>query len=351
MKIFTSPEKKFAFFTVLTAVLIGCSLVAPVVVLTASDMRSKSSNLSNLESEYVAKAGVSEAVTRLGNGEIYDPEKCNPDWRAEIYVGMERESSPPTYRYTSYQNDLYYGTPKHPVTVRYLLARGKVVYYDPDERTETKVAGDYPVYVIEATGGPQQAAAKFKGEYVSYPFNPHLSEPFICGSKSAASPNGDFCRAEHSEGVPVFTRIGDCAKYHVGEGKPASGVDAVPSIGDLLGVPMVELGGLLNRSAVNRNVDGNPRGITYIWGDAVYRKGVLGSGLLYVTGNLIVKGDFCFNGLVYVEGNCSFSGNVWVLGSFVVRGHCNVRPTVLLSRQAVVESVRNQILIDLSAKP
>jgi len=346
----SSPsEKKFAILVPLAVVSVTVVLAASVVRLTASSLEARVMNFYRVQSEYVARAGVAEALTRLANGEIHDPDEGNPDWRAEICVGLRTESSPPIYRYTSYQTDLSYGTLKDPVTVTYLLDRGSIVYFDPDSKMKTTRPGDYPVYVAQAVGGKGRSASRFRGEYISYPFQPRMEEAFICESWPKPLSRNRICSNEHGTHLPALTRPPFCARYHVSR-KDDLPVPSgrIPSTSEVLGISPAELITVLRAASVNRSLENEPVGITFFSTHARYDRSVSGSGLLYVVGNLVVKGDFRFNGLVYVEGSASFAGDVWVVGGLVVSGHCNVGPTVLYSREAIVESMRNSILVDLS---
>lgn len=342
-------EKKSAFLVLLASVFVTTVLAASVVRLTASGLEARVMNFYRVESEYVARAGVSEALTRLATGEISDPDNGNPDWKAEIYVGLRAESSPPIHRYTSYQSDLCYGTLRNPVTLKYLLDGGSIVYFDPRTGTKTTTPGDYPVWVAEAVGGRDRSASSFRGEYISYPFQPRMGEAFICGSWSGSAFRKNICSREHDARVPVLTRPGFCAKYHVSrKGDLPAPSGRIPRINEVLGISVAELITVLRAASVNRSPKNDPAGVTFFPTHAWYNRSVSGSGLLYVAGNLVVKGDFCFNGLVYVEGSASFAGDVWVVGGLVIAGHCNVCPTVLYSREAIVESMRNSVLADLS---
>ena len=342
-------ERKFTIIGLLAVVSVTTVLAAPVVKLTASDLEDRVMSFYRVESEYVARAGVSEALTRLANGEISDPDEGNPDWVAEIYVGLRAESSPPIYRYTSYQTDLCYGTLRDPVTVRYLLDKGSIVYFDPDTRMKTTGPGNYPVYVAQAVGGRGRSASRFTGEFISFPFQPQMEEAFVCGSLPKHLSGKNICSNEHGAHIPELTRPAFCAKYHVsrkGDIQAASG--RIPSISEVLAISQDELITVLKAASVNKSLENEPVGITFFSTHAWYNRGVSGSGLLYVAGNLVVKGDFCFNGLVYVEGSASFAGDVWVVGGLVIGGHCNVAPTVLYSRETIVESIKGSILVDLS---
>lgn len=342
-------EKKFTIVGLLAVVSVTTVLAASVAKLTASDLEARVMSFYRVESEYVARAGVWEALTRLANGEISDPDEGNPDWVAEIYVGLRTESSPPIHRYTSYQTDLCYGTLRDPVTVRYLLDKGRIVYFDPDARMKTTAPGDYPVYVAQAVGGRDRSASRFAGEFISFPFQPQMEEAFICGSLPRVLSGKSICSNEHDARLPKLTRPPFCARYHVskkGDIRSASG--RIPSINEVLAISQYELITVLKAASVNRSLENEPVGITFFSTHARYNRGVSGSGLLYVAGNLVVKGDFRFNGLVYVEGSASFAGDVWVVGGLVIGGHCNVTPTVLYSRETIVESMRNSILVDLS---
>ena len=344
-----SSEKKFVILGLLAVVSVITVLAASVVRLRAADLETRVMNFYRIESEYVARAGVSEALTRLANGEIFDPDEGNPDWRAEIYVGLRAESSPPIHRYTSYQTDLCYGTLKDPVTVRYLLDRGSIVYFDPDRKMKTTTPCDYPVYVAQAVGGRDRSASRFSGEFISYPFQPRLEEAFVCGSSPNPLYGKSICSNEHSAHLPPLTRPPFCARYHVsrkGDLQVTSG--RIPSISEVLGISPGELITVLRTASMNKSIEKEPVGITFFSTHARYNRGVSGSGLLYVAGNLVVKGNFRFRGLVYVEGSTSFAGDVWVVGGLVVGDHCNVMPSVLYSKEAIVESMRNSILMDLS---
>ncbi|MFQ5906137.1 MAG: hypothetical protein ACE5JA_06145 [bacterium] len=349
MKRFESNRERVAFIALFIVVTVLLVLAAPTVMLTASDWKARGVELSRIEAEYVALAGVSEAVTRLANGEIHDPDGGNPDWRAEIYVGVRKESSPPTFRYMSHQSELCYGTSRNPVTVRYLLDRGRIVYFDPRERVKTTTPGYYPVYVVEAVGRKDRFASRSKGEYISYPFYPRLKEGFICGRRTGPISNDGVCSREHAWALPSLTRPPDCARYHVlGTGSPPVVLGQAGSLNEILGISPGELASILETGSVNRTLEGNPGGITFVSENVRLSKGVSGSGLLYIKGSLEVKGDFHFRGLVYVEGDASFAGDVWVLGGLVVMGSCSANPTVLYSRETIVESMRNHILVELS---
>jgi len=262
-------------------------------------------------------------------------------------VGVKKESSPPTFRYRSHQTELCYGTVRNPVTVRYLLDVDRIVYFDPHERAKTTSPGCYPVYVIEAVGGTDRFASRSKGEYISYPLNPWLKKGFICGKGSGSE--DAVCSREHAGAVLSLTRPPDCARYHIlRSGKPRVAPGQRGSLNEILGISGLGLTSILEAGSTNRTVESSESGITYISGDARFSEGAEGSGLLYIDGDVEVKGDFHFRGLVYVEGNASFAGDVWVLGGLVVKGYCDANPTVLYSRDTIVESIRNHILVKLS---
>lgn len=348
-----------------------------LVMTTSSDLKSAGEERRGMQAEFVAEAGIQEAMHRLAlapgttvtvNGQTFDPAirdasvPYDPNWEARIYVpsGTAMASGGSVHYMPTVQSTsdlLNYASNSEFVRIRHkwrdrngdsLHDADEIVRYDPAKFPPENFDSGSPIEVIDVEGQRAQARRRLRIETTRYPFSPNvlgaLSSDRGVDVRGAVSICGHDHRADTPVGTdltngpcspawdqptghrPAITTTGDDIDRRGASdlnGSPVvtdtSSTNPFYSLAQCLGVTQDVIDQVLANPDHTSDTDNPLDGITYIQGNARLQD-VGGTGLLYVTGNLDISGNFVYKGLIYVEGNIRIIGTPWILGGVMVRG-------------------------------
>ena len=333
----------------------------------------------------VSEAGISEALSRLRNGDITLPTN-NPKAVAQIFlanagsvpvVGTDTTAIETRQPAGSW---LPYSTPnKSPdvLTVQFKTnnARNQIYYYDATLPTPINTTSGLPIYQITCTGQQGTSRRRVVAEVIQ--------KPYLALTKAALTGNQDIrfignavvCGYNHSADTPTAAgengRFGgnSCMPYEgVGGDLPGSwttdstwnggvatqagqpfanvsgGTGFYPGPWAMLGMSQADF---MSWIGPGSSTTGSANGIIYLDNDGTAQNqsgsfayhGASGEGLMYVDGDLTLNSTFVYRGLIYVEGDLKMNGQAWILGGLVVRGRSEIRQnggaTILYSSDAI----------------
>jgi PilX N-terminal len=370
---------------------------AALVVTTSSDLKSAGEERRGTQAEFVAEAGIQEAMHRLAmasgttvtvNGQTFDPSirdtsvPYDPNWEARIYVpsgtalaGVGSVHYMPTVQSTTdmldYASDSQFVRISHKWRDRDgdgVRDADEVVRYDPAKFPPENFDTGSPIEVIDVEGQRAQARRRLQVETTRYPFSPNVLGALSSDRGVDVRGNVSICGHDHRADTPVNTDLtsGPCSPNWdqttghrpaiTTTGDPidrrgSSDLNGSPTVTDTsstnpfyslpqcLGVTQDVIDQILANPDHTSASDSPLDGISYFQGNA-HITNTTGEGLLYVTGDLAISGSFEYKGLIYVEGDLSITGTPWILGGVIVRGHSNYAfsggsPAILYSSEMI----------------
>jgi hypothetical protein len=355
---------------------------AALVMTASSDLKVAGEERRGVQAEFVAEAGVQEALHRLSlasgttitvDGRTFDPSirdsasPLDPGWEARVFASNTTPASSGSIHYTptvqSGGNRLAYSSGSEYVSVRHkwqdldgdgVRDANEIVLYDSNKFPPENFDSGSPVEVIDVQGHHGEARRRLRVECTRFPFAPNVLAALSSDRGVDVRGNVCICGHDHRASIPTGTDLSTnppCSpNYDQAEGhRPAitttgdpvdrrgssdllgdptatdtSSTNPFYTLAQALGVTQDVLDQVLAGANHHSSHDGSPlNGITYIDGDATGGEkfnNVTGDGLLYVRGDLDVSGSFVWRGLIYVEGDFKITGTPWILGGIWVRG-------------------------------
>ncbi|HEU4930155.1 MAG TPA: pilus assembly PilX N-terminal domain-containing protein [Candidatus Krumholzibacteria bacterium] len=370
-------ERGNALVMAILLVFAASAIGAMVALMSATDLKISGNQERTTEALFVAEAGMSEAIHRLGvpyptdevvggqtiNISIADAPPIDPDYKA--YIMMTAPGANPSFA----GNTMTAGTLQDlngdvlqysrdsgtadVVTVEHKWEDldadntrdpGEVVLYDPSRIPPENFVTGNPVDIITVTGRSGTTQRTIQAEVTRLKLVAKTLGAMYTDKAITVSGNSHFCGWNHDISIPAGTVQNACFAYHESEGHLAGVTttgDAVDTKGstDLDGSPtptdtspanpwytLAEVLGLSNNETqeILDNADHTSivhplDGVTYIQGDATMNSTLVGHGLLYITGNATINGGFKYWGLIYIEGDCNITGTPWIAGSLIVK--------------------------------
>jgi Tfp pilus assembly protein PilX len=376
-------EERGIALVVAMLVLLVVTVMAILLVSTASVTSKISGHVSRRERALsLAEAGVAEAISRLGAGDV--PQAVNANMVTQIYnvasgsvpvLGSDSTAlatSQPAGSWLSYTTA---SRGPNALTVQFKTdGQGHIYRYDSGLSPAINLVSGTPIFQITSTGTVGTTKRTVVTDVVSRPptFNGkggytagsqiEVHEEngpfFICGYNHLAStpdwqalnvgrggPNPGV-DAQHSSCLPFENGSydnygvwsGGSMTLHNGNttgkivGSPAGGVSGQPGSytgpWDALGMTQADFAAWL--PARRSTAPTNWNGIFYLDKDATLNNNtgsnpwsftnVVGSGFLYIDGGAQINGTIFWKGLIYINGQFQHQGKIWVLGSFIGSG-------------------------------
>ncbi len=371
------------------AMLLALGFLGAALIFTAGgDLKVSGADRRGTQAQFVAEAGVQEAMARLSmrpgtdvtvNGETFDAcirdtaSTIDPAWEAQIFTagGATPTSANPSAMFTPTVQEasdaLDYVRDDNLLVIRHkwrdldgddVRDAGEIVRYDGSRIPPENLATGSTVEVIEVAGYMANARRRLRVEVTRFPFSPNIMAALQCDTGVDLKGTINICGHNHSVDTPENTHLetappcspnydeafdhlpavmttGDPVEVDGSTdllGEPAttdtSSTNPFYTLAEALGVEQDVVDQLLADADHTSSNDGSPlNGITYVNGDATGSEKfntVEGEGLLYVKGDLDIAGGFAWRGLVYVEGDVRITGNAWVLGAMIVQGDSDV---------------------------
>jgi len=376
-------------------VLLVISLLSITLLMTVNvDTKIASSNVRDTQALAFAEAGISEACSRIRNGDI--PTNSNARQVAQIFnaapgsvpvLGVDSvalATAQPAGQWLPYST---IGKADSVLTVQYKTnaARTLIYRYDPNKNPAVQTTSGYPIFVITSTGRKGASIRKITAEVMQKPVYTNIKGALTGNTSIEFDGNAVICGHNHRADTPV-------GKGEVGRMVP-DGCDENPGMnqwetgsGDLTGIwtgDIINNGGSAQSFGSPAQQSGQPgfyagpwdaiglsqaeffswigppvthepdppTGIIYLDNDGIGGNqsgsfafhNVDGEGLLYVDGDLTLNSDFAWKGLVYIEGDLKLNGNAWILGGIVVRGRSGLKTngaaTLLYSEDAIKQQI------------
>ncbi len=355
---------------------------AALVMTVSSDLKSAGEERRGTQAEFVAEAGVQEALHRLStapgttvtvDGRTFDPAirdgstPLDPNWESRVFAATTAPTSVGSIQYTptvqSSGSRLDYARENEFVTVRHkwrdrnsdgLRDVNEIVRYNPSKFPPENFDTGSPVEIIDVQGYHGEARRRLRVECTRFPFAPNVLAALSSDRGVDVRGNVSICGHDHSASVPTNTDLTSVPPCSPNYDQPEGNRPAITTTGDpvdrrgssdllgdpaatdtsstnpfytlaqALGITQDVLDQILAKADHHSANEGSPlNGITFVNGDATGGESfsnVSGNGLLYVNGDLDVSGSFIWRGLVYVEGDFKITGTPWVLGGVWVRG-------------------------------
>jgi hypothetical protein len=370
--------------------LMALAFVGAALIFTAGgDLKVAGADRRGTQAEFVAEAGVQEAMHRLAlepgtdvtvNGETFDAairdtsDAPDPNWEVRIFApdGSDPTSAgslayTPTVQSADssmdYMRDGAYLSIRHKWRDRNgdgIRDADEVVLFDPSKLPPENFDTGSPVEVIQVAGHRASARRRLEVETARFPFSPNVMAALNCNTIVDLRGTVNVCGHNHRADTPENTHLETNPPCSPNYDEPSGHLSAVMTTGDevltngstdLLGEPsasdttssnpfysLAEALGvtqdivdyLLAHADYHSAHDANPLdGITYINGNATGGNkfvDIHGSGLLYVSGDLEMAGNSAWRGLIYVDGDFKITGNPWILGAVLVRGKSQTNP-------------------------
>lgn len=370
-------ERGNALVMAILLVFAASAIGGMVALMSATDLKISGNQERTTEALFVAEAGMSEAIHRLGvpyptmevvggqtiNISIADAPPIDPDYKA--YILMAAPGANPNFTGNTMTagtlqdlngDVLQYSRDSGTTDVVMVEHKwedldadntrdpGEVVLYDPARIPPENFVTGNPVDIISVTGRKGTTQRTIQVEVTRLKLVAKTLGAMYTDKALTVSGNSHFCGWNHDISIPAGTVQNACFAYHESEGHLAGVTttgDVVDTQGstDLDGSPtptdtspanpwytLAEVLGLSNNETqeVLDNADYTSivhplDGVTYIQGDATLNSTLVGHGLLYITGNATINGGFKYWGLIYVEGDCNITGTPWIAGSLIVK--------------------------------
>ena len=389
------PDQRGIALVMALIVLTVISLLAMVLMMTVTtESKLAGHNRGESSALNIAEAGIAEATSRIGSGEI--DFGVNPRGTAVIFnanagsvpgVGVDTTAlatAQPAGTWLGYSTAT---KTADVLTVSYKTnaARTLIYKYDPSLPQPVQTVSGYPIYVITSTGRAGTDVRKVVTEISQKPVLVNVFGAVAARNNVGWSGNDYMCGYNHRSDTPTGAgssgRLGGGSPCYVnpsqwetgagplvgmwssgtitGAGTSASGIPpTLASQPTFYAGPWEALG--MSQSAFwswvgapRTTAPPVPTGIIYLDNDATTQNqlgnfafnGGDGEGFLYVDGNLTLNGNFHYRGLIYVEGNLSINSWTWVLGGVIIRGqtgnpvnwHSN--GTILYSKDAITQKI------------
>jgi len=383
-------ERGIAMVIALLVLLVVTTLGVLIMATVNVERRVAGHTLRATDALNVAEGGVSEAMSRIRNGDI-SLDSSNPHAVAQIFLAPQGSvpvlgadsvglgTRQPTGEWLAYSSS---GRGPNVLTVEFKTdpARSAVYKYDATQAQPINLTSGLPIYRITATGTTGTARRTIVTEVIQKPFYAVARGALTAGHAIDFVGNAVVCGYNHSADTPAWTgenqrgSAPDCIPYETGNGDMpgawstgaisgggASWQTGVPSgqspnqtgfysgPWDALGMSQANFLGWIGTP-----VNGAPSSLDGIYyvdnnatvGDQSANLGIHGGdgeGLLYVDGDLTINANFTYRGLIYVEGDLKMNGQAWVLGGIIVKGRSTVRQnggaTILYSSEAIARAL------------
>jgi hypothetical protein len=348
-----------------------------VAMMSATDLRISGNQEMGTEAQFVAEAGLTEAIHRLSltyptevtvggqqiNASIQDMPPIDPDYRA--YIMLTAPSADPDIQgsvmtagtlqdlsgdYLDYSRAS--GTDEA-ITIEHkwddldgdgVRETGEIVLYDPLQVPPENYTKGNPVEVITVTGRSGTGRRILQAEVTRVRLKFKTVGALYTDKAVGVSGSSVFCGYNHNINTPEGTVLNACYGNHESsdhlagiattgdavnqqeanktDGQPVTNTDPANiwyTLPEALGITAAECNDLL-AEADHTSIEDLIDGVTYIQGDAKINAQVVGHGLLYVTGDATINGGFTYWGMIYVEGDCKIVGTPWILGTVLVKG-------------------------------
>jgi Tfp pilus assembly protein PilX len=337
----------------------------------------------------IAEAGVSEALSRIRNGDV--PNNLNPLMEAKIFnavpgavpvLGANQvalATGQPAGEWLDYSRAT---DAPDVLNVRYKTdaARTVIYRYDPNLASPINYTTGFPIFVVTASGRKGPETRRVRAEVIQRPFNTKIEAAMAAQNGIDFSGNSSVCGYNHDMNTPAYTDGvhggGACEiPWEVGNddlpgawsessvtstgsanqaGRP--GPKSEGQVGfyagpwEAIGLSQAEFFAWVG--APHSTIPISMNGVFYMDNDGTTQNqsgdwaiaGGNGEGLLYFDGDVAINGNFTFRGLVYIEGDLKINGNCWILGALIVKGKERIKlangdMTVLYSKDAVVQNL------------
>ncbi|HEX6790104.1 MAG TPA: pilus assembly PilX N-terminal domain-containing protein [Candidatus Krumholzibacteria bacterium] len=348
-----------------------------VAMMSSTDLKISGNQEMGTEAQFVAEAGLTEAIHRLSlpyptevtiggqqiNASIQDMLPIDPEYKAYIMLtapaaNPDIQGSVMTAGTLQDLNGSFldYSSPDdtdEAVTIEHkwddldgdgTRDPGEIVLYDPLQVPPENFTKGNAVEVITVTGRSGTGRRTLQAEVTRLRLKFKTHGALYTDKAITVSGSSVMCGYNHDIMTPAGTVLNACYGNHLAQdhlagvattgdlvdqkganktdGQPVTNTDPTNlwfTLAEALGVTQQECVDLL-AEADNTSIIDKLDGITYIQGDAKVNAGVVGHGLLYVTGDLTINGGFQYWGMIYVEGDCMIVGTPWVLGTVLVHG-------------------------------
>lgn len=372
-------------------VLLVLTVLGLLLMMSATmDRQSVGYNVRGSQALNIAEAGVSEAMSRIRNGDA-SLDVARPASVAQIFncalgsvpsLGTDSTglaTMQPSGNWLEYSSS---ARSDRALTVKFKTnsAGTTIMRYNPSLAEPINTVSGYPIYVITSTGMQGTSRRTIQTEVIQKPFNALAKAALAANQDIRFVGNAVVCGYNHTaathtdDGKNGRGSSPDCADHETGSGDlPGSWTTGGTTNGGgayQSGVPPVNLSGqtgfytgpwdALGMSQANflswigapiSTAPASLNGIYYIDGDGTVGNqstnvgihGGDGEGMLYVDGDLTINAQFSYRGLLYVEGDLKMNGQAWVLGGVIVKGRSEVRQnggaTILYSSEAISQAL------------
>lgn len=387
-------ERGIALVIALLVLLVLTVMSMLMMTSATMDRRAVGHNVRGSQALNLAEAGVSEAMSRIRNGDAA-LDTANPRSVAQVFncaqgnvpvLGADSTglaTSQPTGSWLDYSSA---GRDPRALTVTFKTnsSRTAILRYDPALGSPENTLSGYPIYVITATGMQGSAKRTVRTEVIQKPFQALARAALACNNDVRFIGNATVCGYNHSGSTPnddgsdgrgampgdathcidnetvsgplpgswtTGTTTNGGTAYQ--NGSPAANLSGQTGFytgpWDALGMSQADFLSWVGSPIPAAPADLN--GIHYVDGDGtpgnqstdIGIHGGSGEGLLYVDGDLTINAQFTYRGLLYVEGNLRMNGSAWILGGVIVRGRSEIRQngdaTILYSSEAISQAL------------
>ena len=334
----------------------------------------------------IAEAGISEAMSRIRNGDI--PNNLNPLMEAKIFNAVPGSvpilganqialaTGQPAGQWLDYSRAT---DGPEVLNVRYKTdaARTVIYRYDPNLVSPINYWTGFPIFVITSVGRKGAEHRRIQAEVIQRPFNVRVEAAMAAKQGIDFSGNSSICGYNHDMNTPAFTdgthasggpcivpwelnnndlsgawsesnitTDGSSSQAGSPSNKKENQVGFYSGPWEAVGLTQAEFFAWVG--APRALVPVPPTGVAYMDNDATTQNqsgdfaihGGNGEGLLYFDGDVAINGNFTFRGMIYIEGDLKLNGNAWILGALIVKGKERIKIangdlTVLYSKDAV----------------
>ncbi len=367
------------------AMLLALGFVGAALITTASvEMRVAGHDRRGTQAQYVAEAGIEEALHRLAmrvgsqvtiNGATFDPAirdtsaTYDPDWEVRIYSPLVSSptSSDPSLTYVPTVQDvavdhLDYLRDDAMMTIRHkwndlngdnVRDPGEIVLYDAAKSPPENFTTGAPIKVIEVAGYRASARRRLQIEAIPYPIVPNVYAAILSSGPIDVSGSIAICGHNHDASIPSFIDLDSSPPCSPGYDEPDGHLAAVASTGssattsgssNVLGQPAAidtsntnpfptlaealgvtpEVVDLLLSDPDHTSLNDTPpiEGVTYVNGDATGGERLDG---IEGSGLLYVNGDLEINSTAVWRGLIYVEGSLKITGNPWILGAVVVR--------------------------
>lgn len=372
-----------------------------VAMMSSTDLKISGNQEMGTEAQFVAEAGLTEAIHRLSlpyptnvpiggqdvNISLQDMPPIDPNYRAYIMMtapGVNPDIQGSVMTAGTLQDlagdFLDYSNPdgtEDVVTIEHkwddkngdgVRDANEIVLYDPLQVPPENFKKGNAVEIITVTGRSGTGRRVLQAEVTRLRLMFKTKGALYLDKAVTVSGSSAFCGYNHSINTTPGTVLNACYGDHesddhmsgvattgdVIDQQGSNDTDGVPAFDDspdnlwfglaeALGITQADCAQLL-ADADHTSIEDLIDGITYIQGDATINADVKGHGLLYVTGDATINGGFEYWGMIYVEGDCKIVGTPWILGTVLVKGSADFQFSsgncgILYSEEAIQQYV------------